>query len=140
VRATPVARWDDLRPDEPAYALVENVDLVVIRRPEDTVVVMYGRCQHRGALLSDGAVRRGRLTCALHGSTYEADTGKNIHYPGADLHTFEAWVDQGQVWTDADAWTFCGPPSLQSPRTVNVVVPFVVPGRDSSCVLDWSGA
>jgi phenylpropionate dioxygenase-like ring-hydroxylating dioxygenase large terminal subunit len=37
--------------------LVANVDLVVIRWPdEQKVSVLYGRCQHRGALLADGYI------------------------------------------------------------------------------------
>jgi methylamine---glutamate N-methyltransferase subunit C len=103
VPAVAVAQWDDLTENQPAYALVENVDLVVIRLPEDEVRVMYGRCQHRGALLSDGGVRNDRLVCGLHGSTYDVCTGKNVHYPGADLRRFDAWVEDGQVYVDADA-------------------------------------
>ncbi len=45
-----VADWDNLEPLTPAYALVANVDLVVIRSPgEDEATVLYGRCLHRGA-------------------------------------------------------------------------------------------
>ena len=41
----------------PTYALVANVDLVVIRRKdEEQASVLYGRCLHRGALLSDGHI------------------------------------------------------------------------------------
>ena len=43
---------------KPAHALVANVDLVIVRWPdEDEVTVLYGRCLHRGALLSDGEVK-----------------------------------------------------------------------------------
>ena len=52
-----VANWDDLEPLAPAYALVANVDLVVIRWPgEEVASVLYGRCLHRGALLADGRI------------------------------------------------------------------------------------
>ena len=47
-----VADWSSLKDCEPAYALVANVDLVVIRYDEE-VSVFYGRCLHRGALLAD---------------------------------------------------------------------------------------
>lgn len=103
MRAVAVAAWEDLTENQPTYALVANVDLVVIRLPGDDVRVLYGRCQHRGALLSDGAVRKGRLHCGLHGSTYDVGTGTNVHYPGADLQSFEAWVEGGRVYVDADA-------------------------------------
>ncbi len=48
-----VAVWSELADREPAYALVAGVDLVVVRY-DDTVSVLYGRCQHRGALMADG--------------------------------------------------------------------------------------
>lgn len=128
MRATKVADWDDLEPLRPAHALVSNVDLVVVRLsagdpgdaadPEnaedagaregrDPVRVLYGRCQHRGALMSDAAVRGNRLVCGVHGSTYDVRSGTNLRYRGADLKRFEAWVEDSGVWVDADevrAW------------------------------------
>ncbi|MCW4353730.1 glutamate synthase-related protein [Hoyosella sp. YIM 151337] len=100
--ATKVAHWADLQPEQPTYALVANVDLVVIRHHDDAVSVLYGRCQHRGALLSDATVRNGRLTCGLHGSTYDSKSGINIHFKGADLKAFDAWVEDGGVWVNSD--------------------------------------
>ena len=50
-----IADWGDLKDREPAYALVANVDLVVVRYDSD-VSVFYGRCLHRGALLADGHI------------------------------------------------------------------------------------
>ena len=57
--------------------------------------------------MSDGRVSGELISCCLHGSTYDYRTGKNIHYPGADLKKFNSWVEQGSVWVDADeieAW------------------------------------
>ena len=50
-----VATWSELEDRSPAYALVADVDLVVVRY-DDRVSVMYGRCHHRGALLADGHI------------------------------------------------------------------------------------
>lgn len=100
--------WDSLRPEAPQHAVVANVDLVIIRWPDaDEVSVLYGRCRHRGALMADGTAKGGQLACTLHGSTYRYATGRNIHYPGADLKRFTAWIEDGAVWVDADeiaAW------------------------------------
>ena len=75
--------------------------LVVLRWPdEDQVSVLYGRCRHRGALMADGGVQGAQLSCHLHGSTYRWADGKNIHYPGADLKRFKAWIEDNAVWVD----------------------------------------
>jgi methylamine---glutamate N-methyltransferase subunit C len=100
---TKLIEWGDLRPEVPFHTVVANVDLVVVRWPVgEEVSVLYGRCRHRGALMGDGVVSGERLTCPLHGSTYRYRTGKNVHYPGADLQRFTAWVEDGAVWVDED--------------------------------------
>jgi glutamate synthase domain-containing protein 2 len=108
--ATPtrVATWSDLDDRVPAYAIVGGVDLVVIRY-DDEVSVMYGRCLHRGALLSDGHVEGGDLICGVHGWDYRYDTGVSSYKNEEALHKFTAWVDpeQDAVLVDADevaAW------------------------------------
>lgn len=85
-----LAGLKNLEHDRLHCAIVSNTDLVLVRSPDsDEVFVLYGRCQHRGALMSDGHVNGVHLSCCLHGSTYDFRTGKNIHYPGADLQKFE---------------------------------------------------
>ena len=61
-RSARVATWSELQDRQPAYALVENVDLVVIRFDDD-VSVLHGRCTHRGALMADALVDGPRLVC-----------------------------------------------------------------------------
>ena len=58
--ATKVATWSELEDRKPAYALVGNVDLVLVRY-DDRISVLYGRCQHRDALMADGHIARNRL-------------------------------------------------------------------------------
>ena len=70
----PVASWDTLADRTPAYALVHEVDLVVVRWDDD-VSVFYGRCLHRGALMSDGFVRGRNLICGVHDWDYRLDSG-----------------------------------------------------------------
>ncbi len=69
-----VAKLDDLNDRVPAYALVGEVDLVVVRW-DNTVSVFYGRCLHRGALLADGFVRGQNLICGLHDWDYRLESG-----------------------------------------------------------------
>lgn len=97
---------DELENKEPAYALAENTDLVVIRF-DDTVSVLYGRCLHRGALLSDGFIDGQNLICGLHNWDYRYDTGVSEYANDEALHKFPAAIHKGKVYIDkADVVTF----------------------------------
>ena len=88
-----VAAWSELKDREPAYALAANVDLVVIRRGEE-VSVLYGRCLHRGALLSDGSIEGENLICGVHGWDYRCDSGISEYNNAESLQKFTAWTDR----------------------------------------------
>ncbi len=95
-----IARWDELKDRQPQYALVANVDLVVIRFG-DKVSVLYGRCLHRGALMADGFVDEDdNLICGVHNWDYKIDTGVSAYANKEVLHKFTAWVEDGKVWVD----------------------------------------
>lgn len=102
--------FSSLSPLQPAYALAANVDLVVLRLPDDDpeqVIVMYGRCQHRGALMSDAHIQGDKIVCGLHGSHYQYKTGINPRYLNKNLQKFKAWVENDQVMVDVEeiqAW------------------------------------
>jgi len=103
VQKTKVADWKGLEPLKPSYALVANVDLVVIRWDEsEEVSVLYGRCLHRGALLSDGHVDRENLICGLHNWDYCYRTGVSSYNRAERLKRFGAWLEDGAVWVDAE--------------------------------------
>ena len=103
-----VATWSELADRKPQYALVGEVDLVIIRYGDD-VSVLYGRCLHRGALMSDGTVQGDNLICGVHGWDYRVDTGVSEYNNSEALHKFSAdidadddavYVDNGEI----DAW------------------------------------
>ncbi len=101
-----VAKWSDLKDREPTYALVADVDLVVIRYDKE-VSVLYGRCLHRGALLADGRVDGDNLICGLHDWDYRLDTGVSEYNNAEALQKFDATVKGGKVLVDEDqvrAW------------------------------------
>ncbi|MGC6482564.1 MAG: glutamate synthase-related protein [Synechococcus sp.] len=101
MRKVPVARWDDLEDRQPAYALVENVDLVVVRY-DSNVSVLYGRCLHRGALMADGHVDGDNLICGVHHWDYRVDTGVSEYNNAEALKKFTVFVEEGEVRVDAD--------------------------------------
>ena len=91
-RQAKVATWSTLEDRQPAYALVANVDLVVIRY-DNNVSVLYGRCLHRGSLLSDGHIQGEKLICGVHNWDYRYDTGIREYNNEQVLAKFNAWVD-----------------------------------------------
>ncbi len=94
-----IANLEDLPQKDPQHALVLNTDLVVIKY-NDQVSVLYGRCLHRGALLSDGIVEGKNLICGLHNWDYRIDTGVSEYAPSEILHKFQEVIHQGGVYID----------------------------------------
>lgn len=97
----PVATWSSLPDRTPTYALVANVDLVVVRY-DDQVSVLYGRCLHRGALMADASIVGDNLICGLHNWDYRFDTGISEYNNEEALPKFASWIDteSDQVWVD----------------------------------------
>lgn len=101
-----IYNWDELENLTPTYALVSNVDLVIVR-DGDEASVLFGRCHHRGALLADGHIDGENLICGLHGWDYRYKTGISEYNNEEELKSFTCWVEDGQLWVDKDeiaAW------------------------------------
>ncbi len=94
-----IADFDHLVNRKPTHARVSKTDLVVIRY-EDKVSVLYGRCLHRGALLSDGMVDGHNLICGLHSWDYRIDTGVSEYNNSEVLHKFKEVIKGGKVCID----------------------------------------
>jgi len=106
MKQSAIKNWNELEDRKPAYALVADVDLVIIRF-DDEVSVLYGRCAHRGALMADGSVEGNNLICGVHGWDYRLDSGISEYNNKETLPKFNAWVDDGTVFVDEDeiaAW------------------------------------
>ena len=101
-----IAKFADIKDRKPEHALVADVDLVIVKMDED-VSVMYGRCLHRGALMSDGFVRGNNLICGLHYWDYRVDTGVSEYDNSEALPKFQSWVEGDDILVDEDeiaAW------------------------------------
>lgn len=101
-----VAKVDSLKDRKPVHALVGEVDLVIVLFDKD-VSVFYGRCLHRGALMSDGFVRGNNLICGVHYWDYKLDSGVSEYNNSEVLPKFTSWVKKGEVLVDEDeinAW------------------------------------
>jgi len=106
VNKVKIATWSELGDRQPIGAIVEEVDLVIVRW-DDHVSVLYGRCKHRGALMADGYVEGENLICGLHQWDYRVETGVSAYNNAEYLDRFQAWVEDDAVYVDAEeviAW------------------------------------
>jgi nitrite reductase/ring-hydroxylating ferredoxin subunit len=101
MRKISIARFDDIEDRKPAYALAENVDLMIVRY-DGKVSVLYGRCLHRGALLSDGYIASNNLMCGLHDWDYRFDTGVSEYDNHEVLPKFSSFVENGEIYVDGE--------------------------------------
>ena len=90
-----------LEEKDPTHFVINDLDLVVIRYG-DQVSVLYGRCLHRGALMSDGYIDGDNLICGLHGWDYRYQTGVSEYNNKEVLHKFQSWIEDGNVFIDCD--------------------------------------
>ena len=95
-----IAKVSELENKEPAHALVNGLDLVVVKFDED-ISVLYGRCLHRGALMSDGHVDGHNLICGVHGWDYRVDSGVSEYNNKEVLHKFSTKIEGDQLYVDA---------------------------------------
>lgn len=98
----PVIIHDDvsqLQDRFPTHAIVENTDLVIVKF-DDKISVLYGRCLHRGALMSDGHIDGNNLICGLHNWDYRIDSGVSEYDNKEVLNKFRSWIENGDLYVD----------------------------------------
>ena len=102
-----VATLADLSDRQPTHLLIENTDLVLTRF-DDTFSILYGRCLHRGALMSDGFIdAKDNLICGVHNWDYKLDTGVSEYNNKEVLRKFRAALHEGDIYLDkADVIAF----------------------------------
>jgi len=96
-----ICKINQLKDREPKHALIEDIDLVIIRY-DDNISVLYGRCLHRGALLADGDIEGDNLICGLHQWDYRIDTGISEYNNEEALYKFTAIVEHDRLFVDGD--------------------------------------
>jgi len=84
---------------QPVHAHVNGLDLVIIKFDEN-ISVLYGRCLHRGALMSDGHVEGHNLICGVHGWDYRVDSGVSEYNNKEVLHKFSTKIKGDDLMVD----------------------------------------
>lgn len=94
-----IERISKLENKKPAHALVNGLDLVIIKY-EDDISVLYGRCHHRGALMADGHMEGHNLICGVHGWDYRYDTGVSEYNNSEVLYKFNTKIEGDKLYVD----------------------------------------
>ncbi len=95
-----IAKISELKFKKPFHALAETIDLVIVKH-ENGISVLYGRCHHRGALLSDGYIDGHNLICSVHGWDYRYDTGVSEYNNAEQLYKFKEYIEGDSLLIDA---------------------------------------
>lgn len=96
-----LGKLSEFKDRAPAHKIVNGLDLVVVRY-DDEISVLYGRCLHRGALMSDGYVEGQNLICGLHGWDYRMDTGVSAYDNAEALEKFSSAIEDDIVYVDEE--------------------------------------
>lgn len=96
-----LCNFQELEEKNPTHQQVNGLDLVVIKYGQE-VSVLYGRCLHRGALLSDGHISGHNLICGVHDWDYRYDTGVSEYNNSEALNKFYSTIKEDWVWVDED--------------------------------------
>lgn len=59
-----------------AQAFIVNGWPVLVARSDDQLHAVINRCTHASATLDEGRIRRGAITCPLHGARFDLASGK----------------------------------------------------------------
>lgn len=94
-------KTSDIQDRTPQHAIANNTDLVIVQY-DDKYSILYGRCLHRGALMSDGHVAGDNLICGVHGWDYRYDTGVSEYNNKEVLHKFTTYIEDGFVCADKE--------------------------------------
>ncbi|WP_299218496.1 glutamate synthase-related protein [uncultured Aquimarina sp.] len=94
-----IVQISDLENKKPTPALVNGLDLVIVKFDEE-ISVLYGRCLHRGALMADGHIDGHNLICGVHGWDYRYDTGVSEYNNKEVLHKFSTKIDGDTLYVD----------------------------------------
>lgn len=97
VRRVPVARLDEIPIGTMLMVQVDGTNILLVNL-DGTVRAMQGVCSHEYFELDRGFLTGDTLTCALHLSRFDLDTGEALDPPAElPLVTYPATVEDGQV-------------------------------------------
>jgi vanillate monooxygenase len=109
-----VACTPDEFADKPLGRQICGQRMVFYRGPGEVVAALEDWCPHRGAPLSLGTVRDGRLVCGYHGLEMGCD-GKTVAMPGQRVRGFPPIRAYPVLERHGFVWVWPGDPALADP-------------------------
>ena len=96
-----VVPLEDLPPGTAVRVELEGEPICVARRPDGEVRAVHDTCSHEEFSLAEGWISGEGVECALHGSVFDADTGRPLSLPAVrPIPTYACAVRDGGVWVD----------------------------------------
>lgn len=96
MRRIPVARADDLPDGTMVMVQVDGTDILLVN--QDGLHALQGTCSHEYFELDKGFLTNGSITCALHLSRFDLDTGEPLDPPAElPLVTFPVHQEGGEI-------------------------------------------
>ncbi len=97
MRHAPVARIDDVPPGTMLMVQVDGTNILLVNH-DGAIRAMQGTCSHEYFELDRGFLTGDSLTCALHLSRFDLDTGEALDPPAElPLQVYPASVVDGEI-------------------------------------------
>jgi 3-phenylpropionate/trans-cinnamate dioxygenase ferredoxin subunit len=97
VRRVVVGRTDDVAPGTMQMVQVEGTDILVVNL-EGRFHAMQGICSHEYFELDKGFITGDSITCALHLSRFDIESGEALDPPAElPLAIYPVVIDEGQI-------------------------------------------
>ena len=97
VRRVPVARLEEVAPGTMLMVQVDGTDILLVNL-NGTIRATQGVCSHEYFELDRGFLTADTLTCALHLSRFDLETGEALDPPAElPLMTYPATVENGEI-------------------------------------------
>jgi nitrite reductase/ring-hydroxylating ferredoxin subunit len=93
-----IATKDELK-DELISLGVGDTELVIVNH-NNQISVYTGLCLHEEALLADGFLENGFLTCGKHLWRYKLENGELDGEPGVGIKKLDTWFEGDNLYLD----------------------------------------
>lgn len=77
--------------------------VAVFRTAENEVFAVSNKCPHKGGPLSEGIVHEQKVTCPLHNTIFDLNSGKSLGVDDYSIATYPVRIEGDRILLDGDA-------------------------------------